>query len=233
MKKQNFFSEIRSPGVFGKRPLIGVIIFAIGILVFVLLALNYKFNGPLIGVDIALAKSLQTIALKTPSFIIRIFIDTYYVGKQGIAFGAYILAVYFLFKKFWRELVMVLVTFAPLGNLFLIISRLFNRPRPFVMFDKPIWANSPNIPGFPSGHSLSMLVLCGFVVYFLYPKFNSYLGKRLTIAIGLFVVLFMGFSRLFIGDHFLTDIIAGYGVGIAWLALTITLVEFGFEKFKK
>lgn len=231
-KKEHFLVDVHSPGFFGKNPILGIFIFTTGIIIFAALALNYKYNGPLISIDDAVAKYLYSIALKTPSGLIKVLIDGYYVGKQGIAISAYILLVYFLFKSRWREVVMVIITFAPLGNLFFLLSKLFNRPRPFTMFDKPIWPNSPKIPGFPSGHALSMLVLCGFIAYFLYPKFSSYRGKLLAIILPLFVVLLMGFSRLFIGDHFLTDVIAGYAAGISWLALTITSVEFSFEKFK-
>jgi membrane-associated phospholipid phosphatase len=42
--------------------------------------------------------------------------------------------------------------------------------------------------------------------------------------------LYVNFSRLFLGDHFLTDIIAGCAVGVAWLGLAQTAVELLFRK---
>jgi membrane-associated phospholipid phosphatase len=36
---------------------------------------------------------------------------------------------------------------------------------------------------------------------------------------------FIGFSRVFLGGHYLSDVIAGYGLGLAWGALVFTLIE--------
>ena len=41
---------------------------------------------------------------------------------------------------------------------------------------------------------------------------------------------YIGFSRIFLGGHYLTDIIAGYGLGLAWAALVFTLIERLFLK---
>jgi membrane-associated phospholipid phosphatase len=143
------------------------------------------------------------------------------------------LGLYFLYKRFWRELVMLAVGSGGGGLLFIYISHIFNRPRPFTLFDTMIWAGSPNVPGFPSGHALSIIVCCGLLVYIFVPKIKSHFGKALVIIIASLLVLFIGFSRLYIGDHYLTDLIAGYALGIAWFGLTITLIELLFEKRKK
>ncbi|GAC1414122.1 MAG: phosphatase PAP2 family protein [Candidatus Doudnabacteria bacterium] len=233
MQEKNKAYDFRSTGYFGENPLLGLLIGLAGALIFVLMALNLILHGPLINLDVAVAIALHNIALKTPAWIIKIMIDAYYFGKQGTALFAYAIATYFLFKAYWRELVMSIVTFAPLGFLFLFLSHIFVRPRPFLMFDKPIWPGSPNIPGFPSGHSLSIFVLCGFLVYIIAPKLKTNLGKNLVILTGIAVVFFISFSRLLVGDHYLTDILAGYGAGLAWLALMTTLVELVFKKLKK
>jgi membrane-associated phospholipid phosphatase len=44
-------------------------------------------------------------------------------------------------------------------------------------------------------------------------------------------MLFIGFSRLYVGDHYLTDIIAGYAVGIAWSGLAYTYIEWFFQRY--
>ena len=58
-------------------------------------------------------------------------------------------------------------------------------------------------------------------------------GKILLVLIALLVAVYIGFSRLYIGDHYLTDIIAGYAAGIAWFALAFTIIEWLFKKYKK
>jgi undecaprenyl-diphosphatase len=154
----------------------------------------------------------------------------YYVGLEGIVVIGVLLGLYFLYKRFWRELIMTAVALGLSGPIFLFLSHIFNRPRPFLLFDKPIWAG-PNIPGFPSGHTLSIVVCYGFLIYLLVPKIKSHLGKGLVITFALLVMFYVGFSRLYVGDHYLTDVIAGYAVGIAWFGLAYTTVEVLFQKY--
>ena len=125
---------------------------------------------------------------------------------------------------------MVIIGFGGGGLLFSIISPIFNRARPFHLYAVQIWPGSPNIPGFPSGHTLSAIVCFGFLMYLVVPKIKSYIGKTLVVIISLLIIFYIGFSRLYIGDHYLTDVIAGYAVGIAWFALAYTLVELYFKK---
>ena len=50
----------------------------------------------------------------------------------------------------------------------------------------------------------------------------------MILAAGL-IILYIGFSRLFVGDHYLTDVLAGYALGVAWSGLAFTLVELVFK----
>lgn len=231
MNERRVFFDLRSPGLLGKRPIIGLMIFVIGSMIFIILAYNLIKQGPLIQWDLLLAESLHALALNSSAFVINIMIIGSYLGLQGSVGISVILAVYFLYKRFWRELVMGVAALGGSGLLFIFLSHAFNRPRPFLSFDKLIWLSSPNIPGFPSGHASGILVLCGFLVYLLVPKIKSYLGKVLVITIALLVMFYVGFSRLYLGDHYLTDILAGYAVGFAWLGFSFTAVEFLFQRF--
>ncbi len=228
-KKESF--DLRSCGLFGKKPIIGILMFLVGILVFIVIAYNFVNQGPLIKLDLPLAEFFHALALKSSPLVINIMIAGYYIGLQGIAVVGVLLAFYFLYKKFWRELVMVSVSLGLSGLIFLFVSRIFNRPRPFLLFDKKIWINSPNVPGFPSGHTFSILVCYGLLAYLIVPKIKSYLGKVLVIIGALLMMLYIGLSRLYIGDHYLTDVIAGYAVGIAWSGLVFTLVEWIFRRY--
>ena len=55
--------------------------------------------------------------------------------------------------------------------------------------------------------------------------------KVLAVIIALLVILFIGFSRLYIGDHYLTDVVAGYALGIAWFGLTVTSIELLYQRY--
>jgi membrane-associated phospholipid phosphatase len=231
MDEGNSSRGLCSPGTLGKQPIIGLMMFIIGSLIFIIIAYNLINQGPLIQWDLPLAQWFYALGLNSSPLMINIMVAGYYIGLQGVVVIAVLLALYFLYKRFWRELVMVVVSFGGGGLLFLSLSHIFMRPRPFLLFDKIIWAGTPNIPGFPSGHTLNIIICFGFLVYLLVPKIKSYLGNVLVVLIALLVILFVGFSRLYIGDHYLTDVIAGYAVGIAWFGLSLTSIELLFKKY--
>jgi undecaprenyl-diphosphatase len=224
-------SDLHTPGLLGKRPIIGLMMFIIGSLIFTILAINLVNHGPLIQWDLPIAQFFHAIALNSSPLVIDIMIAGYYIGLHGIIVVGVLLGLYFIYKRLWRELVMVAVSLGLSGLFFLFFSHIFKRPRPFLLFDKPIWPGSPNIPGFPSGHTLSIIVLCGILVYLFVPKIKSYRGKVLAITIASLIVIFIGFSRLYVGDHYLTDVIAGYALGFAWFGLAITSIELFFKRY--
>lgn len=78
---------------------------------------------------------------------------------------------------------------------------------------------------FPSGHALGSIVLYGFIAYLLakhYPQLSTSIYTLATILIAA-----IGLSRLYLGVHWPTDIIAGYGVGFLWLTSCITMLRLG------
>ena len=86
------------------------------------------------------------------------------------------------------------------------------------------------MPGFPSGHAIAVVSSYGLLTYFFLPKIKSRSRKLLMIAGMVLLGLYVNFSRLYVCDHFLTDIIAGTAVGVAWLGLAQTTVERLFRK---
>lgn len=76
---------------------------------------------------------------------------------------------------------------------------------------------------YPSGHALGSMVLYGFIANLLadlYPQFAKVIYIVATILIGA-----IGLSRLYLGVHWPTDVIAGYGVGFLWITLCITMLN--------
>ena len=119
-----------------------------------------------------------------------------------------------------------MVTIGWLGSalIFYTFSTLIGRVRPPTM----IWI-IVNIPGFPSGHAVASVTFYGLMAYLLVPRMPSAFWKAVVIAIALFIIGFIGFSRIFTGGHYLTDIISGYAVGIAWSGVAYTLIEIYFQ----
>jgi undecaprenyl-diphosphatase len=100
------------------------------------------------------------------------------------------------------------------------LKLLFGKPRP------ALWPQiiTETTYSFPSGHALGSMVLYGFWAYLLarrFPKFSPaiYAGAVLLIS-------GIGLSRLYLGVHWPTDVLAGYGVGFLWVSGCIALLRF-------
>jgi undecaprenyl-diphosphatase len=57
------------------------------------------------------------------------------------------------------------------------------------------------------------------------PRLKTRAARLLVAALAALLVVFIGFSRVFVGDHYLTDVLAGAAVGIAWGSLVLALTE--------
>jgi undecaprenyl-diphosphatase len=83
---------------------------------------------------------------------------------------------------------------------------------------------------FPSGHAMISMVVYGAIGYLLVKQ----LGKwRIAIASGtLLLITSIGLSRLYLGVHWPTDVVAGYAAGIVWLMTCILSLEI-WQEYRK
>jgi membrane-associated phospholipid phosphatase len=101
---------------------------------------------------------------------------------------------------------------------------LFQRPRPswrdpFVVY--PPWSWS-----FPSGHAIESLLAYGMMAYLLIILMPGGLLPRILVAIcAAALILTIGFSRLYLGVHYPSDILGGFTVGFGWLCVCVTGLE--------
>ncbi len=221
------FSGLHSPGLFAKWPIIGLIMFIFGSLVFGGLTYNLQAHGPLLEWDKVIANTLPAIALKGPAFLQGIMDGGFYLGKEGIAVLSVLIGIYLIIKRCWQEFAMLAIAMIGASALFLFLSGFIDRARP----PTQIWIVL-TIPGFPSGHAVSSVVFFGLLAYLLVPKMASAFWKGFVIVAALLIISFIGFSRIFTGGHYLTDVLSGYAVGIAWSGLAFTLIEIIFQKIR-
>jgi membrane-associated phospholipid phosphatase len=116
-------------------------------------------------------------------------------------------------RRQWRTSVLLL--FTCLGTLMLNqgMKLVFARPRPL------LWPRLiPEVSyGFPSGHALGSMVLYGSLAYLLARRYRWHSQSIYLIAA--IVISAIGLSRLYLGVHYPTDILAGYTVGLLWLMI--------------
>lgn len=216
--------DLRAPGLLARRPIIGFLMFIFGSLVFAGLTYNLLAQGPLLAWDRIIANTLPAIALKGPGYLKGLMDAGFIIGDQAVMVLGLLVAGYLIFKRYWKALAMQAVGQIGSSSLFLLLSGYFARPRP----PTQIWMVL-NIPGFPSGHAIAVVVFYGLLAYWLVPLIPSLFWKWVVIAVALLIIGFVGFSRIFTGGHYLTDVLAGYAVGMAWSGLVFTLIELFFK----
>ena len=122
-------------------------------------------------------------------------------------------------RRSWTPVILMLV--AGLGSLLMTIAgkKLVGRTRPDLADAVPPYEYSAS---FPSGHSLNSVVIAGIVAYLVILRLKSPRARVLTaVAAGIFAAT-MGLSRVYLGHHWLTDVLGAWALGAAWLALVIT-----------
>jgi PAP2 superfamily. len=219
---KNVFTD---SGLLAKWPVIGLIMFIFGVLLFGGLTYNLAAQGPLLKWDVLLANTLPAIGLRSPAFVKVIMEAGYYIGNLGLMVLGVLIGFYFIIKRLWQELVMLTIGMAGDSLLFLSLSNFIGRARP----PTQIW-DILKIPGYPSGHTMAVVVFFGLLAYLLTPNIQSAFWKAVVVATAIFLIVFVGFSRIFTGGHYLTDILAGYAVGIAWSGMAYTLIEIYYQK---
>lgn len=78
---------------------------------------------------------------------------------------------------------------------------------------------------FPSGHAAIAVAFYGFLTYILIRYFTRWKTKVNIFFAGFVIILFIGFSRLYLGVHYVSDVWGGYLVGTLWLIIGISISE--------
>jgi undecaprenyl-diphosphatase len=89
---------------------------------------------------------------------------------------------------------------------------------------RPIWNGviiSESSPAFPSGHAMMSLLTYGFLVIVLWRVIQNRPARVALISGVAVLVGLIGFSRVYLGVHYPTDVLGGYAIGGTWLSLCV------------
>src|SRR5437868_1526009 len=171
--------------------------------------------NPLAGPDHEVAGWFHAHLTRTFVSVLRAF--TEFGSGEWIGAILFFVALYFVWKKWWPSLVTLLV--AVPGGMLLNewVKVLVHRQRPFI--DGPFvdWSGY----SFASGHTIGATLLYGQLALFILPAMKARHWRRLTVASAALLVALVGFSRIALGAHFLTDVLAAIVFGILWLAFCL------------
>jgi undecaprenyl-diphosphatase len=127
---------------------------------------------------------------------------------------------FFAWRRWWRGAVLLVVSMAGAGLLDLALKLTFHRKRPSAFFDYPL----PRSYSFPSGHALFSLCFFATVAGLLSPRLpRQGVQRPLVWTVAALCVLLIGTSRVYLGVHYPSDVVAGYIAGLVWVAIVRTI----------
>lgn len=106
------------------------------------------------------------------------------------------------------------------GILNQVLKIIVQRPRPvgYRLIDEKGYS-------FPSGHSMVSAAFYGFIIYLVYKNVKNKYIKYSIITILILLILCIGISRVYLGVHYASDVIAGFLISICYLIIFISIVN--------
>ena len=114
----------------------------------------------------------------------------------------------------------ILINLCTATGLNLILKSLLQRPRPteFRIINETGYS-------FPSGHSMISMAFYGFIIYLIYEKVKNKYIKWTSITLLSILIVMIGFSRIYLGVHYCSDIVVGYSVSLIYLILYVKILK--------
>jgi undecaprenyl-diphosphatase len=137
-----------------------------------------------------------------------------YGGPAWLAPIGVVLSVAFLIRGWRRGALLVIVSMAGAGLLDTLLKLTFARVRPVAFFDYPL----PVSHSFPSGHAFFSASFFGGLAVLLSGRVRSQPLRGLIWLVAIGLILLIGVSRIYLGVHYPSDVLAGYAAAIIWVA---------------
>ena len=183
------------------------------------LAEDVVTGDPLVRYDKAIDVYLHSAA--TPPLTTFFLVVTAFSSIEAVALIGVLVAAFFAWRRRWLHLATWIAAVAGGAVLNHLLKGLFARPRPF--FEHPLLIETSY--SFPSGHAMESLVVYGMLAYFAVLALESWRGRTAVVFGAALLVLLIGFSRMYLGVHYFSDVVAGYAAGGVWLSALLTGAE--------
>ncbi|MDQ6651753.1 MAG: phosphatase PAP2 family protein [Acidobacteriota bacterium] len=208
----------------GVQLVIGILIFAGMTLILGEISEDVINHEPLTIADAQLSTWLHTHA--SPALTTFLWIVTSLHSTLAVSSVAIILGLYLLWRRqpYWLAALWLSVFGGMLLNKLLKFA--FHRARPH--FNDPILTLTSY--SFPSGHTMMATVLYGALAAFLVAKTRSWRWRALVILSAGLLIALVGFSRIYLGAHYLSDVLGAIAEGLAWLSLCLTSAYYFWRK---
>lgn len=154
------------------------------------------------------------ISLRSP-FMTDVMTFITFLGGHFFLTCALIFTIFLLFKKHTKDGVIFSFIFLSGVGLNLLLKAIFQRPRP----EEPLVIES--MYSFPSGHAMNSFVFFAALTYFIFLQMKNRKRGLLFSFLAAVLVLLIGISRVYLGVHYPSDVVAGFLAGLCWLGIVI------------
>lgn len=144
-------------------------------------------------------------------FSFLMLIITYSGGYLLIGGLAILSVVSFYIHRHYSRILPLFVSIGGSATTVYLLKHIFYKARPIT---EAVYLETSS--SFPSGHATMAMALYGFIFLTIWQHEKHPLKNKSLILLSL-LIIFVGVSRLYLGVHFLSDVLAGYAIGLIWL----------------
>jgi undecaprenyl-diphosphatase len=168
-------------------------------------------EGEVLAFDGRLREAIHGLA--SPSLTSLMRAASLYGGPAVLIPAGLLAAVAFLIKGWRRGALLTVVLLAGAGLLNGLLKFSFARVRPASYFNYPL----PGSPSFPSGHALYAASVFGGLAVLITARMHNRVLQVLVWLVAISLILLVGGSRVYLGVHYPSDVLAGYAIGVIWV----------------
>lgn len=212
-----------------RRRILAVAYLLVAALLFIALAVQAR-QTPYFPLDLAITRAIQS--FRTP------LLDTVmdFVGQPGFFPQTIVLNAIFVLILFVCRMRWAAITLAVVGSLTGLsgswLRYTIDRPRPSPNL---VWVMQEIEKGhysFPSGHVVGFTAVLGFILFLGYTELKPSWHRNLLLLLYAIYIGLVGFSRVYVGEHWPSDVLAGYVYGSICLVVMIFFYRWGRARFK-
>lgn len=205
-------------GEYGLHLTVGVAMLLAAMAIFARLADAVVAGAPITQLDVEVAHWLHVHARQGGLLRDFLMVMTTIHRTPGMLVMTFLVGIW-LYRRGHRYWIVALISAVPGGMLLNVaLKHTFERARPH--FEEPIVALSTY--SFPSGHAMAATVLYGLLACYAARHARTAVGRVVPFVLAALMIATVAFSRLYLGAHYLSDVLAAFAEGCGWLAVCLT-----------
>jgi membrane-associated phospholipid phosphatase len=157
----------------------------------------------------------------TPALTQIARVVTFFGSVGSVAAAASCVAIVLIVRKSWYRPLALMLAVGGGSLLNILLKHFFHRQRP--VLENPLLTLSSF--GFPSGHTMGSTLFYGMLAIFVAQSVRTWRWRAFNFYVAALAVVLIGLSRIYLGAHYLTDVLGAIAMGLAWLAFCWTGVE--------